>query len=404
MGVQRVMEVEAQLETHNFGLETARAVCGVECINEESAKWPDSDAAFMYGNPRCTGFSTITSGYDENAHGAWSKPTIDIHQLCEYAAGRADIVVWESVQQAMKTGKPLLDYLRDEIFAPKGYRVAHVLLNAASFGNAQQRKRYFFVAYRDDRNFNITPPTISPYYPVLYDAIYDDRDRETREIEHPGSADYDRNTYNYLTPDEKHCVPNLPNGWNLNTLARYGYDGLSEHLKEKWDLRASEMPFSLHCILRLNWLRPSPTLHSSCCRFIHPDHNRPLTVGELSTIMGWDDIPLGPHPWAQIAKGIAPSAGEWLANQAVAYLDNEWGSDDFESSYDPALSEWVGRDTTGEREKTFDLTKYCGYQFDMERYACAPQSHRFNICPRTGRPIRPWKEIEYGYLNRLRRE
>jgi len=100
MGVKRVFDVECQLESHGFGKETCEAVAKVPFVNRPDANWPDVEAQFLYGNPRCTGFSCITSGYDEDTHGPWAKQTEDIHQLCNYAAGRYDIIIWESVQQA----------------------------------------------------------------------------------------------------------------------------------------------------------------------------------------------------------------------------------------------------------------------------------------------------------------
>jgi len=391
VGVQRVFDVAHQLEAHGFGLETAEAMCNLKCINDEEAKWPDVEGEFAFGNPRCTGFSTITSGYDETAHGPWSKQTCDIHQLCEYAAGRYDIVIWESVQQAYTVGKPLLDYLRDEIFGPKHYRVAHVFVNAGSFGNAQQRKRYFFVAYRDDRNFNVTPPTIDPYYATMYDAIYSLRERETKKW-WPTDLDYEFDSYNELSADEEECIKRLPNGWCLNRMGRHAPEFLTPKYRFTWDTRTSDLPFSLHSVVRTNWLRPSPTLHSSASRFIHPHLDRPLTIGEISTIMGWPRIPIGKNPIGQIVKGIVPDVGQWLAEQALSYLNNEWGDDDFESSYNPITMTWEGRDTTGAIEKNFDLTKYVGSQFDMERYPSdvveQVRNSRFNVALSNLRDLR----------------
>lgn len=375
MGVKEVTPVECQLEVHGFGMETAEQVAKVPVINCEAKKWPIMKGEFAYGNPRCTGFSTITSGYDANTHGAFAKQTCDIQELCEYSAGKFDIVVWESVQQAYTTGRPLLDWAIKTHFAPKHYRIAHVFINAASFGNAQQRKRYFFVAYRDDRNFNIVPPTISPWKPVMYDAIWKLRHRKTNEM--PSKTEYDFDSYVKLTPNEKLCLPELPNGWGLNMMGRFLIDKMPPDFQKIWRLRASDMPFSLHCLNRVNWCTPSPTLHSSANRMVHPEHDRPLTVGEIATIMGWPGIPIGAAPVPQIAKGIVPAVGKWLAEQAQLYLNNHWGKEDWESSYDAINSEWKGGDANGALEKTFDLTTYSGHQYDIERYGVdVIQSHK----------------------------
>lgn len=392
--------VPVQLETHGFGLETTERMNGVATINEPGADWPSVPGLMAFGNPRCTAFSTITSGdkyVESNAHGAWAKQTCDIHEMCEYGAGRYDFLIWESVQQAYtRSGRDLVKYLVRDVFAPKKYRVAHLLLNAASFGNSQQRKRYFFVAYRDKYKFNVEPPRVSPFYPVLYDAVWQHRDRPTRECRLYGDSDYDADCYTNLTPDERYHVPLLPNGWCLNYLARHGYHLLNDKYKSVWDLRMSDIPFSLHTISRLNWLRPSPTMHSSCTRWIHPDFHRPLTVRELQSIMGWPDGDWlrESHPQAQLAKGIVPAVGAWLARQVELSYRGHWGRDDWQSSFDDRKEEWVGEDTTGRLEKECDLTKYVGKFLDRDRYDLdVVQRHRFNVCERTGRASMAWKEV-----------
>jgi site-specific DNA-cytosine methylase len=380
MGVKEVMPVECQLEVHGFGTESAEQVAGVPVINAKFEKWPKLKAEFAFGNPRCTGFSTITSGYGEDTHGAFAKQTCDIQELCKYSAGKFDIVVWESVQQATTVGRPLIDWAIKDCFKPKKYRIAHVFINAASFGNVQQRKRYFFVAYRNDKQFNIMPPTISPWKPMLYDAIYSLRNRESNEVK-ANSIDYNFDSHLEITPDEKATLPHLPNGWDVNTLARYHYDVLPQRWKDVWDFRASDMPFSLHCMHRANWLRPSATMHSGAGRIVHPDLDRPLTIGELSRIMGWPDIPRGKMPIPQLAKGIVPAVGTWLAEQAKLYLDGFWGNEDWESVYNPFNCEWEGDNANGTLEKTFDMTQFIGHQFDIERYPhdLRTQSHRFDV-------------------------
>lgn len=348
-GVQQVMNVNCQLEVHGFGLETAEAMCNIDTINSPAEEWPDVTADFAYGNPRCTGFSTITSGYDESIHGPWAKCTCDIHEFANYTAGRYPIAIWESVQQAYTVGKPLLDHLRDNVYGPKGYRVAHVFVNAASVGNAQMRKRYFFVAYHRDRNFNIEPPELPRHQTFVYDAIHQYEDMCDGE----GTGPYQ---HARLTPDEWSVVDKLNYGYDLNTFLKFRYHDAPKKYRLVWDTRMSPMPFSLHSLYRTSYCLPCPTLSSSSARILHPTRPRPLTNIELATIMGWDQAPVGKNPGAQIAKGIVPAVGAWLARQAQLYLDDAWGDEDWESSYNTKTSTWEGQNTTG--EKVFNLTNY----------------------------------------------
>jgi hypothetical protein len=198
-----------------------------------------------------------------------------------------------------------------------------------------------------------------------------------------------------MSPNDIATIPVLPNGMSHNGLAKFGYHLMTDRDKAKWDNRASEMPFSLHALRRLQWCRPSPTMYSSSFRWVHPELNRPLTVGELTTIMGWPIIPVGLKPIAQMAKGVCPEVGQWLAQQIALSLNGHWGSDDWESSFDDNDAKWVGGDTTGQLEKTFDLTKYCGKMFNEEKYRDAGvlvPKHRLNI-DENGKLVKPWREI-----------
>jgi len=365
MGVQEVAEVVAQYETHGFGMETAASL-GVPVVNEKSWEdWPDPGPVdLVYGNPRCTGFSTITSGYGEETHGPWAKQTADVHDLCNFAVRhKVPYVIWESVQQAFTVGRPLLDYLRDELFVPAGYRIAHLFLNAAGFGNAQNRRRYFFAAYPADAIFDVLAPVLEPSHTTMADVIGHLRNRETHEKRlYAKDVYYTADCHTSLTPDEWAVVPHLPQGCCLNRFAREYPERLRElspKFGETWDVRISDMPFSLHCVARPRWHGPCPTLHNSCGRLIHPLRNRPLTVGELAALMGWGKvIPRGRDPVSQIAKGVVPAAGQWLAEQVAASMAGRW-DDDWETRYDDRTGLWNGTYLKDKPpEKRIDMTRY----------------------------------------------
>lgn len=395
-GVAEEANVLCQLECHGFGLETASKTWGVQTVNCDPHEWPKIKADWVFSNPRCTGFSCVTAGYGEDCHGPFAKQCQDIRDLIDYAKdGDYPVIVWESVQQAYSTGRPLLDLLRDELVA-KGYRIVHLLMNGHTFGNAQCRRRYFFVAHKRELRFNVQVPDVSPYYPTAYDAIWHLRDRETSEYK-PNSTEYTFDSYVQLLEYEKHEVPRLATGWSMNQLAPYDFDNCHEKTKRIWRERTSRMPFSMHGCFRLSWFRPCPTLTSTAGRYIHPWLNRPLTVGELATLMGWNGkIPVGKLPIAQIAKGVIPSAAKWLAQQVHFCLDDAWGGEDFEVAYDHHKGEFVGRDSHDLDEKTIDLTHYHGKMFDIERFDVESRSqfHRFNVDLKTGRLLRKWDEID----------
>jgi len=365
-GVMRRAKVVAQLEIHGLGRHTVEKM-GVPFVQTPDwREWPAyDDVQLVYGNPRCTGFSCLTTNLGEAAHGPWAKQTADIHDLCSYAVSReVGVVVWESVQQAYSIGRPLLDWLRDELFAPAGYRIAHVFVCAASFGNAQTRRRYFFVAYRGCNNFNVEAPELPRRHATVRDVIGDMLGRKTHPVTfRDESAAYDADSYLRLNAREVAVVPHLAPRVGLNRFARLYPDKLSRicpRYGEIWANRTSARPFGLHCISRIAWDYRCPSLYSSCGRLIHPELDRPLTVGELSALMGWGGaIPSGPQPVQQIAKGVVPDVGAWLTRQVELYLADDWGADDWSTRYDPRRGYWVGEKHVNKPlEKVLDLTHY----------------------------------------------
>ena len=293
------------------------------------------------------------------------KPTQDIWDLCQFGIKHnLELISFESVQQAYSVGKQLLNILRDDLFIPNGYRIAHLFVNTAAEGNAQKRRRYFFVAYKDDRNFNVVIPRLPKYRVTVGDVLsqVDGHPHEGKLYGH--DVVYDADTYVELTPDEKALVPYLKQGDNFNNFARNNEDLLEEACPfyyEKWLTRTSNIPFSLHCPTRLKWDGHCPTIASTSARLIHPIEDRPITVGEAAALMGWPIgfIPSGPDPIGQIGKGVVPATGKWLAEQIKLYFEDYWGNEDFESTYDHHRDAWVGSlDVKGAKEKIFRLTNY----------------------------------------------
>ena len=375
MGVREIFDVPGQLEIFDLGQETVQSMDMEVCQRKTWQGWSDSphlykDAQLVFGNPRCTGFSCMTAGYDETSHGAFAKQTKDIHDLCEFAIhNNIPLVCWESVQQAWSVGRELLTYLGEKLFWPNRYRIAHLFVNAATFGNAQHRKRYFFMAYKDDKNFNIMPPDIVERHTTVGDILATVKhEREPYPCKYRKCDTWDADAYKHWDEHSAKLIPYLPKGYDVNMFARVHEDqleGISDKLYEMWMLRMSDMPFSMHSIVRLNDESYCPVIAGTASRFIHPTLDRPCTIRELSALMGWplDTTPIGENPIGQLGKGIVPDVGIWLAQQAQLYLDDYWGDQDWDCQYDDQKGEWVGTDYTGHQvkppEKVFELTRYC---------------------------------------------
>jgi site-specific DNA-cytosine methylase len=119
-----------------------------ESIAGDPDTWEVFDADFVFGNPPCSGFSTLSP---KAFRGQDSSINKYMWQLVEYAAKvKPEIVAWESVQQTFRQGLPLMRKLHDKLEEVTGekYTLTHVLHNNASLGGVSIRRRYFWVASR----------------------------------------------------------------------------------------------------------------------------------------------------------------------------------------------------------------------------------------------------------------
>lgn len=372
MGVKQVLPVVGQLEIHDFGRETCEAH-HTEFMNADAWEgWRDyksfwKDCSFCYGNPRCTSFSSYSAGAGSRARGPFAEPTRDIWDLIELGlTAKLDVISFESVQQAYSVGRPLIKILVEKLVTKK-YRVAHLFVNTAAEGNAQKRRRYFFVAYKNNRNFNVMIPNLPKYRTTCGDVLEKFINRKTN-VGKFGSKeyDYDGDSYRHLNDREQVMIPYLREGESFTSFAKRRPEELervSKYHYDKWMTRTSGLPFSLHAPTRVRWDGHCPTICSTSKNLIHPRFDRPLTVREIAALMGWPKnfIPIGRDPVGQIGKGVVPATGKWLAEQIKLYLENFWGEEDFESEYRHRKQEWVGNDfikTNKPVEKVFRLTNY----------------------------------------------
>lgn len=117
-------------------------------VCSDPVQWEKYPANLVYGNPPCSGFSTLSR---KEFRGMGSSINDYMWDLARYAGMVApEIVIFESVQQAFRQGLPLMRQLCRliEEMSGKSYTLIHVLHNNASLGGISTRKRYFFVAAR----------------------------------------------------------------------------------------------------------------------------------------------------------------------------------------------------------------------------------------------------------------
>lgn len=117
-----------------------------ESIATDPTEWDVVDADFVFGNPPCAAFSTLSRA---DFRGKDNSINNYMWELVEYAGRVAPpIVAWESVQQTFSQGLSLMRQLHDRLeeISGKKYTLYHVLHNNLSHGGISMRKRYFWVA------------------------------------------------------------------------------------------------------------------------------------------------------------------------------------------------------------------------------------------------------------------
>lgn len=361
-GVAESLDVQAQYEIFTLGEETVehnlkipfyRAANGSEEDWYETVMDQHRDVPVVFGNPRCTGFSALGHGCSEDAHGAWSKPTVDIRQLCRLASWvKPQVWGFESVQQAATTGRDLLDWIHATYGA--GYRRAELFHNAAQFGNAQHRRRVIFLWYKEGLQLPVEEVTEQWRYRgphvTVQDAlrggrgheglmdlwhvkplVHDNIDKWTTFQEIVGVSPWHEikqpqpeltvtkpvlnHYYKTINDPYLECSVKLVkeggsmNGLPSDLLEEHGYEDFAEK-------KLFGVSFSWHAPRKLHRDKACPVVYSASGKFMHPEHPRPLTVRELARLMGCDDewAVLGPDPIAQLGKGLCVNVGRWIGH------------------------------------------------------------------------------------------
>lgn len=398
MGVRQAgFEVDQSYEPLDYGTKTLEARHGIQVMAKgmhDVKSWPipDGQIDFVFGNPRCGGFSNNsmanTDGSRSKGKGADCYQSADTEELVKFGTEilEANVVAWESVQDLPNRpeNRPFLDRMIETYFLPNGYQVAHVFHNAANFGCPQYRKRYFCVGYKDWLTFNLDIPNPPKRMVTVGDVLGPLLDRPTTPSEglcSTSGGSYHGDMHRRLARIE-HIYKYIPQGGSMNhMLQSKGAEWFKEHfenekprgpkketLYDKAKRAKSTSPFGLpgsstYCAARLKWDGPCPTLVGDCLTILHPLLDRTITINEVAALMGWGDIiPADPpsgtgDPGRLMARGVVPSCSEWLARGVMKSLKGEW-QDGAEWKVNKDGEIWRQRSLGFFDEKTYDCTQF----------------------------------------------
>lgn len=350
-------------------------------------QWPIINADLVFGNPPCSGFSTLSSA----SFRGMDSPINDLMwETIDYASRVAPpIVIFESVQQTFRQGLPLMRKLHDFLCNETGfkYKLIHVLHNNASVGGVSDRKRYFWVASRVPfgiESIGVTPAgqeyevkVASTLGRALYDleplgltmerqsypsAVHYETGRTlvrhssdwARQEMHDGSGSVDG--HDILRSPMMLRAADLvnegkirwPEGANQQLVISRYYDWYGripasyDYPTKVPDLpvmprskRLIDTDFNMghNQLTRWYWDRPAYVITGGGGHlFMHPNHFRTFTMREVARIQGFPDawkiwpVRRAPDLGPGWGKGVPVQAGRWIAHFAARAIAGQPGS------------------------------------------------------------------------------
>lgn len=331
-------------------------------------EWTVHDAPVVFGNPPCSGFSLLSA---KDFRGIESRVNSCMWAQIGYSAKvKPEITVFESVQQAYKQGRPLMQALRAKMEEVTGDRheLIHILHNNASIGGAAIRRRYFMMLTKVP--FGITQPHVEKV-PTLHESIGDlmglqqqwepqayakepswwskSRRRDDGVVDgHIGrNTPLARRAYDLMKGvkwEEGEVMPDVARKF----YAEKGY------LPHSWQATAAKLvgndfKMGFYSMMRWNRDRPARVITGGGVDLVlHYEEDRLLTHREVARIQGfpddWKIEPLRTASGLQLTwgKGIPVDCGRWIGGEIHRALDGEPGEDRGE--------------LIGERERLIDCT------------------------------------------------
>jgi len=185
-GVNSYFDIERCFNSNSIGARTSKELHDIDCIIGA----PNGDCPeFVFGLPR-----TLN----------------EIDALMQFAIGSADVVAFVFDRRFAKR----CSWLRDELCMPNNYRIAHITYNTLSFGLPLFKREYMFVAYRNDRPFNIAPPNVDDVLQTPFDVMWDTRNVQCSVA--TSQTEYTKDQYPPLGGGSVLALSLLPCGWSLN--------------------------------------------------------------------------------------------------------------------------------------------------------------------------------------------
>lgn len=302
-------------------------------------------ADVVYGNPPCSGFSILTAGakwQEQGLHGTEAKQNQCMYDLMEFGSDvHADVIIFESVSNAMQAGRPLMYQLHNELEerTNKNWHLTLVRMNAMSVGGFPDRRRMFWIA---SRLGPIELPAATGRSHTLAQAIGDLRKCVSEDPRSQFS----------LSPTLK--------AKRNTALAGSGYWEQGMSSATAWEIAheagwdgpmpdRSDRIQNSFTAWRWKWDKPARVATGAVLNSaVHPVEPRTFTHAEVGRIMGFPSqydlrgiVKLKSKGHALYGKGIPAQAGRWVAEGVRRHLLNDPGECEIPQPLDDRPRTWL---------------------------------------------------------------
>jgi DNA (cytosine-5)-methyltransferase 1 len=280
------------------------------------AKLKRGDVDLVAGGPPCQGFSVQRRGTNVDPR---NKLMFKFLQMIEEIRPRFFLMENVSAIRGPRGNALLIKFSKAAENA--GYHIEAAVLNAADFGVAQNRRRYFMVGKRRDviGKFEFPAPKYSKNrYRSVQDAIGD--------LPSPGTpaatriANHELGNMSAINRLRISFVP--PGGGRADIPAELQ---LPCHAAAGVDVAGHRSVYG-----RLHWDHPAGTITTKCNsftrgRFAHPSEDRNITMREAARLQGFPDnfVFQGNRVDVahQIGNAVPPALAEHLGRSILAVLE-----------------------------------------------------------------------------------
>lgn len=304
LGVMKHFNVEHQLEEITLGKKTFDAnFIGIDRPICDYRDWPvlACSVPFVYANPPCAPWSDANTRPGMSKARRFQDPRLALtaHTMEAAMALRPLIFISESVENAFNYGRSHYEPYRDQ-WMSHGYSVTWFLTDAVIHGAPCRRRRFHFIAHRQELQL---PPVPTPSWTTVRtvrDAIGDLNKVPLGSIPEHVEANPGR----WLLPRYRKLMKFCEPGGRLFENLPANFDG----------------PKPSMFMYRLRWDRPSKTV-LGFDKVIHPDGQRVITLREGMRLLTFPDEYRVGGPLIGVYDTVIPVMAELLAAMAKRTLD-----------------------------------------------------------------------------------